>query len=307
MFTRNESLVSLQEIVHVLSAEPDWITITISIVAASVTAITAFLIWRQVIAANGAIGVANETLKVTQLQQTQSAYMAIEATKARIDTNSPTISVSITDLTRIPLFITSRHDSRQFEEIVESHTLSPKNDSERKIAIAIPVQIRNEGSKSTQIHFDGPIFNYDFFASKTMNDLQDHLMLKTYILRSGDSVETLFITVRTVEDWISTRGQNRESRPPAGCYAINIKYEDSLDTGSSDIQTVSARGSLVSPTSLSSSDTCIVDADNMTIKVNPIVRHYWLSKQSDIKLPELPISAITEVSNPQRKLALNVE
>jgi hypothetical protein len=274
---------------------PTWFAAWMTAAAALATAGTAILIWRQVVAGNKAVDVANRALKATQRQHAQSLYTTTETIKARIDANMPKITVTLPRGVRWPPENQSPAVSTTLERVSFTEEFKTNEHMSLRFIVSVLVKVHNEGEKTTEVAFNGSFYH---FATALGGDLVPNLQapVQTFTLKPNEDVMGFFVTDWQMHQWVKILEQ-RERRETQDVNWLDIMYGDSLDTGAHDTQRIILSGTILLRVHDSRERFVIPPSATVTASVQPTTRKYWLSRQAAQPLPEYSWDSITPLED----------
>jgi len=264
--------------------------------AAVATAGTLVLIWRQVVAGNRAVDVANKALKATQRQHAQSLYTTTETIKARVDANMPKITVTLLKAVQWPPKSPSPALSTTLEEVSTTEELKTNEDMSRRLVVTVQVEVYNEGDKTTEVTFNGAFHPYalDGWGNALYPDLQRSINEVT--LKTGEITSGAFVTDWPMSKWVEILEQ-RERHETQSVNWLDIMYSDSLDTGAHDTQRIMLSGTILQRVAGSLERFGVPNASSVTASVQPTIRKYWLSRHANQPLPVYSWDSITPLED----------
>lgn len=281
---------------------PTWFAAWATAAAALATAGTAILIWRQVVAGNEAVKVATRALEATRRQHRQSLYTTTETIKARIDANMPKITVTLPAGVRWPPEFPSSAMSTTMEKVSFTQELKTHMDMSRRFIVTAEVRVQNEGDKTTEVVFFSPLYHYakDEWGNELYPNLQEPINGAT--LKPGDDVRGAFVTDWQMRQWVKVLEQ-RERNETQDVNWLDIGYSDSLDTGAHDTQRIILSGTILVRVGDSRELFVVPNAPSVTASVQPTLRKYWLSRNSNQPLPEYAWDSIAPLEDSEATAA----
>lgn len=229
---------------------------------------------KAVNAAERAVVAANEGLELSRRQ-------VGEAVRARIDANTPTITVRSPDEPSWPPLEPSQYQGGEPQPLPIGPMTDPMlmpRDRGRFIMVVTPVEIINESDRHVTVE------------TGEMIDAKGAPLPASNRLAPDEHLEARFAITRTLEAWIDVYREREAGRSGAGAVGW-VRYGDPADTGAIDRWEVVLSGCPVDQVREVSGWRLIVAPGHMSgqpgaMGVGPVLRErvYYLSKLRDERL-----------------------
>ena len=255
----------------------NWVAAGAAVVAAAVVCWQSWETRRSAEASEGAVATANAALELTRQQ-------AAEAVRARVDANTPTITVHLPDEPTWPPLEPSVYLGGEPQPLPVGPMTEPMlmpRDRARQIMIVTPVEIINESTRHVTVDV------YELVDDKGA------ALSGPICLDPGQRFGARFAVTRTLEEWISVH-RAREAGE-AGAEAVGaVRYGDPADTGAIDRWELTLSGCPVERVSELEAGWRLIPAPAHTsgrpgaIGLGSAIRErqYYLSKRRNEKLPD---------------------
>ncbi len=160
-------------------------------------------------ASEAALEVANASLELNRRQAEQSAFMVAEATRARLETNAPAVSMEFVDGENCQpsaFIIGKQSDPESFESREPGHVFQLPQDAELWLYALFDVKFHNDGPLPVTIWSGSTIIpTYDGFPWDT-----------TFRLDKGESLVRFLAVGTSLVGWTESRDDKTKPRGEAG-------------------------------------------------------------------------------------------
>lgn len=261
----------------------EWVAAIAAIAAACVVAWQSWETRRSAEAAEKAVAAADRAVVTAQEGLELSRQQTSEAVRARIDANTPNITVHAPDEPTWPPLEPSQYLGGEPQPLPIGPMTEPMlmpRDRGRLIMVVTPVEIINESDRHVTVE-TGELF-----------DAKGAPLPASSRLAPDEHLEARFAVTRTLEAWIDVHLEREGGRPGADAVGW-VRYGDPADTGAIDRWEVVLTGCPVEHVQEVAGWRLIAAPARMSglpgaMGVGPVLkeRFYYLSKRRNEKLPD---------------------
>jgi hypothetical protein len=255
-------------------------------------------IWRQTRATREAAEattaqaeIAAKALAVAERDHAQSQFLAIEAVKARIDSQMPRVLLSVENRVTWPPLEPSAFYLGAPQPHASAEPFRMPRDANKRLILRVYLSLTNESDTTVDIRLSRALYRDDEQEQRVALPLEIQLA-------SRQSAGEVYLDVeRSVAEWVAIYDERDRTGGGGQEYEFIATYISPLDTGAIDRHRVLIGGTVLEPVSDQVGAWQLIGKPNPSVLTGaigsvgwhtlPTTRNYYLSRAMDMQLPDV--------------------